>query len=75
MLEKQLKSDQWWHVVKAMQVLEFCLIKGSTLVVTWSRKNHGLIKSLRNREFVDVQGRDLGYEGTCLSRSLLMLID
>ena len=65
MLDKRLndKGKNWRHVLKALKVLDYCLHEGSELVVTWARKNIFIIKTLREFQHVDDDGRDVGQDG------------
>lgn len=65
MLDKRLndKGKNWRHVLKALKVLDYCLHEGSELVVTWGRKNAYVIKTLREFQYVDEDGRDVGQNG------------
>lgn len=66
MLDKRLndKGKNWRHVLKSLKVLDYCLHEGSELVVTWARKNVYIIKTLREFQYVDDDGRDVGQNGT-----------
>lgn len=65
MLDKRLndKGKNWRHVLKSLKVLDYCLHEGSELVVTWARKNVYIIKTLREFQHVDEEGRDVGQNG------------
>ena len=65
MLDKRLndKGKNWRHVLKSLKVLDYCLHEGSELVVTWARKNIYIIKTLREFQYVDEDGRDVGVNG------------
>lgn len=65
MLDKRLndKGKNWRHVLKALKVLDYCLHEGSELVVTWARKNVYIIKTLREFQYIDEDGRDVGQNG------------
>jgi len=69
MLDKRLndKGKNWRHVLKSLKVLDYCLHEGSELVVTWARKNIYIIKTLREFQYVDEEGRDVGQNGTMSS--------
>lgn len=69
MLDKRLndKGKNWRHVLKSLKVLDYCLHEGSELVVTWARKNVYIIKTLREFQYVDEEGRDVGMNGWCSS--------
>ena len=66
MLDKRMndKGKNWRHVLKALKVLDYCLHEGSELVVTWARKNIFIIKTLREFQYIDEDGRDVGQNGT-----------
>lgn len=65
MLDKRLndKGKNWRHVLKSLKVLDYCLHEGSELVVTWARKNIYIIKTLREFQYVDDDGKDVGLNG------------
>lgn len=65
MLDKRLndKGKNWRHVLKALKVLDYCLHEGSELVVTWARESIYIIKTLREFQYVDDDGRDVGQNG------------
>ena len=65
MLDKRLndKGKNWRHVLKSLKVLDYCLHEGSELVVTWARKNVYIIKTLREFQYVDDEGKDVGQNG------------
>ena len=66
MLDKRLndKGKNWRHVLKALKVLDYCLHEGSELVVTWARQSIYIIKTLREFQYVDEEGRDVGQNGS-----------
>lgn len=68
MLDKRLndKGKNWRHVLKSLKVLDYCLHEGSELVVTWARKNIYIIKTLREFQYIDEDGRDVGQNSTCV---------
>lgn len=73
MLDKRLndKGKNWRHVLKSLKVLDYCLHEGSELVVTWARKNLYIIKTLREFQYIDEEGRDVGQNSTsCLQRAI-----
>jgi epsin len=65
MLDKRLndKGKNWRHVLKALKVLDYILHEGSELVVTWAVKNIYIIKTLREFQYIDEDGRDVGQNG------------
>ena len=69
MLDKRLndKGKNWRHVLKSLKVLDYCLHEGSELVVTWARKNVYIIKTLREFQYADEDGKDVGNNGEYVS--------
>ncbi len=67
MIDKRLndKGKNWRHVLKALKVMDYCLHEGSELVVTWSKQNIFIIKTLREFQYIDEEGRDVGQNGAC----------
>lgn len=65
MIDKRLndKGKNWRHVLKALKVLDYCLHEGSELVVTWARQSIYIIKTLREFQYIDEDGRDVGQNG------------
>jgi len=65
MLDKRLndKGKNWRHVLKSLKVLDYCLHEGSELCCTWARKNIYIIKTLREFQYTDEDGRDVGLNG------------
>lgn len=76
MLDKRLndKGKNWRHVLKALKVLDYCLHEGSELVVTWSAKNIYIIKTLREFQYIDEEGRDVGQNVRVSAKELTSLI-
>ncbi|KAB2575417.1 Epsin-1 [Lasiodiplodia theobromae] len=76
MLDKRLndKGKNWRHVLKSLKVLDYCLHEGSELVVTWARKNLYIIKTLREFQYVDEDGRDVGQNVRVSAKELTSLI-
>ncbi|KAL8920272.1 MAG: hypothetical protein Q9208_006340 [Pyrenodesmia sp. 3 TL-2023] len=76
MLDKRLndKGKNWRHVLKSLKVLDYCLHEGSELVVTWARKNVYIIKTLREFQYVDEDGRDVGNNVRVSAKELTSLI-
>ncbi|KAF2434565.1 ENTH-domain-containing protein [Tothia fuscella] len=75
-LDKRLndKGKNWRHVLKALKVLDYCLHEGSELVVTWARKNIYVIKTLREFQHIDEEGRDVGQNIRVSAKELTALI-
>jgi len=65
MLDKRLndKGKNWRHVLKALKVLDYCLHEGSEHVVAWAKDNIYIIKTLREFQYVDEEGKDQGMNG------------
>ncbi|KAJ9203125.1 hypothetical protein DTO164E3_2596 [Paecilomyces variotii] len=76
MLDKRLndKGKNWRHVLKSLKVLDYCLHEGSELVVTWARKNVYIIKTLREFQYIDDDGRDVGQNVRVSAKELTALI-
>ncbi|KAF2471831.1 ENTH-domain-containing protein [Lindgomyces ingoldianus] len=76
MLDKRLndKGKNWRHVLKSLKVLDYCLHEGSELVVTWARKNIYIIKTLREFQYIDEDGRDVGQNVRISAKELTALI-
>ena len=68
------KGKNWRHVLKSLKVLDYCLHEGSELVVTWARKNVFLVKTLREFQYIDDDGKDVGQNGVsdheCIRKGL-----
>ncbi|KAK8116148.1 hypothetical protein PG984_012650 [Apiospora sp. TS-2023a] len=76
MIDKRLndKGKNWRHVLKALKVLDYCLHEGSELIVTWARKNIYLIRTLREFQHVDEDGRDVGQNVRVAAKELSALL-
>jgi epsin len=76
MIDKRLndKGKNWRHVLKALKVLDYCLHEGSELVVTWARSNLYIIKTLREFQYIDEEGRDVGQNVRIAAKELTTLI-
>ncbi|KIW73767.1 hypothetical protein PV04_01860 [Phialophora macrospora] len=76
MLDKRLndKGKNWRHVLKSLKVLDYALHEGSELVVTWARKNIYIIKTLREFQYIDEDGRDVGQNVRTSAKELTSLI-
>jgi len=68
------KGKNWRHVLKALRVLDYALHEGSELVVTWARKNVYIIKTLREFQYIDEDGRDQGANVRTSAKELTNLI-
>ncbi|KAG9251320.1 ENTH domain-containing protein [Emericellopsis atlantica] len=76
MLDKRLndKGKNWRHVLKALKVLDYCLHEGSELVVSWARQSIYIIKTLREFQYVDEEGRDVGQNVRIAAKEITSLI-
>ncbi|KAM7202482.1 putative enth domain containing protein [Rhypophila sp. PSN 637] len=76
MLDKRLndKGKNWRHVLKALKVMDYCLHEGSELVVTWARQNVFIIKTLREFQYIDEDGKDVGQNVRVAAKELTSLI-
>jgi len=65
MLDRRLndKGKNWRHVLKALKVLDYCLHEGSAHVVVWAKDNIYIIKTLREFQYIDEEGKDQGLNG------------
>lgn len=77
MLDKRMndKGKNWRHVLKSLKVLDYILHEGSELVVTWARKNIYIIKTLREFQYIDEDGRDVGQNGQYTACMVITLED
>lgn len=78
MIDKRLndKGKNWRHVLKALKVLDYSLHEGSELVVSWARSNLYIIKTLREFQYVDEDGKDVGQNGrSCLKNPYPMFCE
>ncbi|KAI7850856.1 hypothetical protein BDC45DRAFT_517309 [Circinella umbellata] len=66
MIDKRLndKGKNWRHVFKALLLLDYCLHVGSENVVLYAKENVYVIKTLKEFQHVDDNGRDVGANGT-----------
>ncbi|KAG2221014.1 hypothetical protein INT45_009263 [Circinella minor] len=62
MIDKRLndKGKNWRHVFKALLLLDYCLHVGSENVVLYAKENVYVIKTLKEFQHVDDNGRDVG---------------
>ncbi|KAF8063488.1 epsin domain-containing protein [Lyophyllum atratum] len=62
MLDKRLndKGKNWRHVFKSLTVLDYCLHQGSENVVIYFRDNAYIIKTLKEFQYIDEDGKDQG---------------
>ncbi|KAG7087522.1 hypothetical protein E1B28_013481 [Marasmius oreades] len=62
MLDKRLndKGKNWRHVFKSLTVLDYCLHQGSENVVIYFRDNIYIIKTLKEFQYIDENGKDQG---------------
>ncbi|KAL8304475.1 hypothetical protein RB601_007187 [Gaeumannomyces tritici] len=76
MIDKRLndKGKNWRHVLKALKVLDYCLHEGSELVVTWGKQNIYIIRTLREFQYVDEDGRDVGQNVRVAAKELTALL-
>ncbi|EFX04550.1 eh domain protein [Grosmannia clavigera kw1407] len=75
-IDKRLndKGKNWRHVLKALKVLDYCLHEGSEMVVSWSKHNLYIIRTLREFIYVDEEGRDVGQNVRIAAKELTALI-
>lgn len=65
-LNKRLgdKGKNWRQVLKSLRVLRYILLFGSERCVAWARRNIYIIEVLREFQYADEDGRDVGQYGT-----------
>ncbi|KAF3196672.1 hypothetical protein TWF106_003399 [Orbilia oligospora] len=76
MLDRRLndKGKNWRHVLKALKVLDYCLHEGSAHVVVWAKDNIYIIKTLREFQYIDEEGKDQGLNVRIAAKELTGLI-
>ncbi|KAK9700720.1 hypothetical protein K7432_012065 [Basidiobolus ranarum] len=62
MIDRRLndKGKNWRHVFKALTLLDYCLHSGSQNVVAYAKDNFYIVKTLKEFQFIDEQGKDQG---------------
>ncbi|KIY43182.1 ENTH-domain-containing protein [Fistulina hepatica ATCC 64428] len=62
MLDKRLndKGKNWRHVFKSLTVLDYCLHQGSENVVIYFKDNIYIVKTLKEFQYIDEDGKDQG---------------
>lgn len=62
MIDRRLndKGKNWRHVIKALNLLDYCIHCGSENVVLWCKDNLYVVKTLREFHYIDENGRDQG---------------
>lgn len=76
MLDRRMndKGKNWRHVFKALTVLDYCLHSGSENVVLWAKDNIYVIKTLREFQYVDDEGRDHGLNVRTKAKEITALL-
>jgi epsin len=76
MLDRRLndKGKNWRHVMKALTVLDYIIHTGSENVVLWGKDNLYIIKTLREFQYIDEDGRDQGASIRTKARELTTLL-
>ncbi|KAK9389105.1 hypothetical protein V1515DRAFT_614006 [Lipomyces mesembrius] len=76
MIERRLndKGKNWRHVMKALVVLDYCIHVGSEDVVRWAKDNTYIIKTLREFQYIDEEGRDQGANVRAKAKDLTVLL-
>ncbi|KAF9107230.1 hypothetical protein BGX29_006916 [Mortierella sp. GBA35] len=61
-LDKRMndKGKNWRHVFKALTVLDYLLHVGSESVVRYARENLYIVKTLKEFQYIDEEGKDQG---------------
>ncbi|KAK9359413.1 hypothetical protein V1504DRAFT_425853 [Lipomyces starkeyi] len=75
-IDKRLndKGKNWRHVMKALVLLDYCLHVGSENVVRWAKDNVYIIKTLREFQYIDEEGRDQGVNIRTKAKELTLLL-
>ncbi|KAJ3294588.1 hypothetical protein HK104_003483 [Borealophlyctis nickersoniae] len=62
MIDKRLNDHgkNWRHVFKALTLLDYLLRCGSEAVISYARENLYIIKTLKEFQFIDEEGKDQG---------------
>ncbi|CAO3596443.1 unnamed protein product [Absidia cylindrospora] len=62
MIDRRLndKGKNWRHVFKALLLLDYCLHVGSENVVLYAKENAYVVKTLREFQHVEENGKDVG---------------
>ncbi|CAG8539136.1 3968_t:CDS:10 [Ambispora gerdemannii] len=62
MIDKRLNDHgkNWRHVFKALTLLDYCLHVGAENVVLYAKDNFYIVKTLREFQFIDEDGKDQG---------------
>ena len=63
------KGKNWRHVFKALTVLDYILHNGSDNTVLYFQENIYIVKTLREFEYMDEQGKDQGANGMFRSQA------
>lgn len=76
MIDRRLndKGKNWRHVMKALTLLDYIIHYGSENVVLWSKDNLYIIKTLREFQYIDEEGRDQGANIRTKARELTSLL-
>ncbi|KAK9367832.1 hypothetical protein V1509DRAFT_565820 [Lipomyces kononenkoae] len=76
MIERRMndKGKNWRHVMKALVVLDYCIHVGSEDVVRWAKDNTYIIKTLREFQYIDEEGRDQGANVRAKAKDLTLLL-
>ncbi|KAI8575037.1 hypothetical protein K450DRAFT_263624 [Umbelopsis ramanniana AG] len=62
MIDKRLndKGKNWRHVFKSLTLLDYCLHVGSENVVSYAKENMYVVKTLKEFQHIDDNGKDVG---------------
>ncbi|KAJ8662183.1 hypothetical protein O0I10_001876 [Lichtheimia ornata] len=62
MIDRRLndKGKNWRHVFKALLLLDYCIHVGSENVVLYAKENAYVVKTLKEFQHIDDNGRDVG---------------
>lgn len=65
MVDKRLNDSgkNWRHVFKALILLDYLLQNGSEQVIAYTKENLYVVKTLKEFQYIDDEGRDQGING------------
>ncbi|TPX31714.1 hypothetical protein SmJEL517_g05015 [Synchytrium microbalum] len=77
MVDKRLNDHgkNWRHVFKALTLLDYLLHSGSEAVITYAKDNIYVIRTLKEFQFIDEEGKDQGANVRQKSKDLTALLN
>ncbi|KAJ3274293.1 hypothetical protein HDV01_003137 [Terramyces sp. JEL0728] len=76
-LDKRMNDSgkNWRHVFKALTVLKYLLENGSEMTIQHAKDNLHVIKTLKEYQYVDEEGRDQGANVRNIVKELILLLN